>query len=129
MQIIFKFFKEFNRGVWWSIPCRYQKRFTFRFLISTQIVSKSWTSKSCRWKVRTKKVQKVLKFAQSDPAQETSLTNILNDDTVKEYVKQCQTQKTKCLNGEFGKTPQYLEKHPKVTPHKESSKSSKVRPK
>ncbi|CAB3979305.1 Hypothetical predicted protein [Paramuricea clavata] len=49
--------------------------------------------------------EKVEEFAQSDTAQETSLTNILNDDTVKEYVKQCQTQKTKCLNGEFGKTP------------------------
>ena len=55
--------------------------------------------------------EKVEEFAQSDPTQETSLTNILNDDTVKEYVKQCQTQKTKCLNGEFGKTPQYWAKY------------------
>ncbi|CAB4005046.1 Hypothetical predicted protein [Paramuricea clavata] len=30
--------------------------------------------------------EKVEEFAQSDHAQETSLTNILNDDTVKEYV-------------------------------------------
>jgi hypothetical protein len=55
--------------------------------------------------------KKVEECAQSNLAQATSLTNILNDDTVKEYVDQCQIQKTKCLNGEFGKTPQFWAKY------------------
>ncbi len=55
--------------------------------------------------------KKVEECAQSNPAQATSLTNILNDDTVKEYVDQCQIQKTKCLNGEFCKTPQFWAKY------------------
>lgn len=55
--------------------------------------------------------KKVEECAQSNPAQATSLTNILNDDTVKEYLDQCQTQKSKCLNGSFGKTPQFWAKY------------------
>lgn len=55
--------------------------------------------------------EKVEECAQSKSAQATSLTNILSDDTVKEYLDQCQTQKSKCLNESFGKTPQFWAKY------------------
>ena len=54
--------------------------------------------------------EKVGEFAQGFP-ESMSLRNILSDDIVKEYANQYQTQKAKCLNGEFGKTPQFWAKY------------------
>ena len=54
--------------------------------------------------------EKVEEFARR-PVQKTSLPHILSNDIVEKYVNMYQTQKAKCLNGEFGKTPQYWAKY------------------
>ena len=50
--------------------------------------------------------ENVTEFAQCPPGT-SNVQQILDDENVAKYVVSYETQKLKCLNGDFGKTPQF----------------------